>query len=318
MYLSIYALKKHSLLILVLCINPNICGFAQIKEHLVHNNYKRSYISYLPKTYSKDKQYPLVIVLHGGGGTANQIMQNTRQRFNELADEEGFIVVYPNGIKKSWNDNPKRDTNGFARKKNIDDVGFIKRLIELLEHNYSINSDAIFACGISNGGLMSQTLAMALPKKIKAIGMVASNFGSIQIEGSKNTNPFSVLLIHGTTDPLFPYQEGQIGVFGKSRGLVLGIEKSIEHMCRLNGNDSIPVISSIEDKAANDNCTSEHLVYTNPINPNLKVELIKVTNGGHTWPGAKEQRLISRLVGNTTQDFDACDKLWGFFKSTLD
>ncbi|WP_242130923.1 alpha/beta hydrolase family esterase [Aestuariivivens marinum] len=293
-------------------------GFSQNKDFLIHDNYKRSYITYLPKTYSIDKQHPLILVLHGGGGTATQIMQSTKGYFNVLADKNGFIVVYPNGVKKSWNDNPKRDTNSFSRKKNIDDVSFIKNLIELLELKYSINPKAVFACGISNGGLMSQTLAMALPDKIKAVGMVASNFGSIQIEESKNVQPFSILFIHGTADPIFPYQEVDIQVFNKSRGHVLGIDKSITYMCNLNGNEKLPIKLSIKNKALNDNCTSEHCIFPNPKNPYLKIELIKVTNGGHTWPGAKEQRFISKVVGNTTQDFNACDKLWAFFKSIID
>lgn len=305
------------ILMLIIFLSFNI-SFSQHKNFIIHGNYKRSYITYLPKSFSKTKQYPLVFVLHGGGGTANQIMDNTQGRFNQLADEHEFIVVYPNGVKKSWNDNNKRDTNGFARQENIDDVGFIKGLTELFEQEYPINPNAIFACGISNGGLMSQTLAMALPDKIKAIGMVASNFGSIQIEEAKNVSPFSILFIHGTADPIFPYSEGNIKVFRKTRGHVMGIDSSIEYMCRLNGNAITPISTPITNTVVDDGCTSEHIKYPNLKNSNLKVELIKVENGGHTWPGAEKQRLISKLVGKTTQDFNACDFLWDFFKRVMD
>ena len=144
-------------------------SFSQIKnEQLLHDNYLRTWLTYLPKNYSEAKTYPLIIALHGGGGTAKQLLSSTKKRFNTLADKEGFIVVYPQGVKKSWNDNNKRDQNGFARKKNINDVGFISEMIATLKSNYSINDSAIFACGISNGGLMSQTLAMELPHKIKS------------------------------------------------------------------------------------------------------------------------------------------------------
>lgn len=293
-------------------------SFSQVKQQLNHDGYKRTWLTYLPKTYSKEKQYPLVIALHGGGGSANQLMQNTKKHFNQLADNESFIVVYPQGIKKSWNDNSKRDINGYARKHNIDDVGFIKKMLHQLESKYSVNPNAIFACGISNGGLMSQTLAMELPNTIKAIAMVASNFGKLQIEKTKTVSPFSVLFIHGIDDPLFPYKEGEIGVFNKSRGQVLGIEKSIAYMCNLNGNSKTnPTTTPIKNTALYDDCTSEHVFYPNKSNPKLKVELIRIEGGGHTWPGAKKQRLISRLVGRTTQDFNACDKIWGFFKSLI-
>ena len=306
-------MKKTSLIIILclFCINP-ICS--QEKEQLRHDGYNRSWLTYIPENYSESKSYPLLIALHGGGGNARQLMNNTKKRFNVLADSEGFIVVYPQGIKKSWNDNSSRDQNGFARKKKIDDVGFIRKMIAQLEATYNINSDAIFACGISNGGLMSQTLAMELPEKIKAIGMVASNFGKAQIKKMEIVQPFSIMFIHGVDDPVFPYNEGEIGVFGKSRGQVLGIEKSISYMCQLNTISAEPKLYPIENINVNDDCISEHFVYENSL---YKVEFIKVNGGGHTWPGAKKQRLISRIVGKTTSDFNACEKLWEFFKSTM-
>jgi polyhydroxybutyrate depolymerase len=291
-------------------------GFSQAKEELNYDGYKRTWLTYLPKNYSNNNKYPLIIALHGGGGGSRQLMNSTKKRFNKLADNEGFIVVYPQGVKKSWNDNPNRDKNGYARKENIDDVGFIRNMIEDLESKYSINNDAIFACGISNGGLMSQTLAMEMPDKIKAIGMVASNFGKNQINETLDVKPFSIMIIHGLDDPVFPYEEGKIGLYKKYRGNVLGVEKSIEYMCVLNGNSSSPKSLSIENDV-DDACIPEHLFYENLKNPLLKVELIKIDGGGHTWPGAKNQRLIKKIVGKTTEDFNACDKLWAFFKSTM-
>jgi len=308
-------MNKKTLIIIFLSFSLAF-GFSQTKEELMHDTYKRSWVTYLPENYSNGKNYPLIIALHGGGGSSRQLMSSTKKRFNKLADKEGFIVVYPQGVKKSWNDNPNRDQNGYARKENIDDVGFIKKMIEHLELKYSINSDAIFASGISNGGLMSQTLVMELPEKIKAIGMVASNFGKNQIDEFLDVKPFSIMIIHGINDPVFPFEEGEIGLFKKTRGNVLGVEKSIEYMCNLNGNSINPKSLNIENDA-DDNCTPEHLVYENLKNPRLKVELIKIKGGGHTWPGSRKQRLIKKIVGETTEDFNACDKLWTFFKSTM-
>ena len=80
-------------------------SFSQIKDTIIYDNYERSWLTHLPQNYSTEKSYPLVIALHGGGGTAKQLMHNTRKRFNKLTNTEGFIVVYPQGVKKSWNDN---------------------------------------------------------------------------------------------------------------------------------------------------------------------------------------------------------------------
>ena len=307
-------IRLFSVCFFILCFS---ISFSQINESLIHDGYERTWLTIIPKDYSDKKSYPLVIALHGGGGTAKQLMNNTRRRFNQLANQDGFIVVYPQGVKKSWNDNNKRDTNGFARKENIDDVGFIEKMIEQLESKYKINNNATFVCGISNGGLMSQTLAMDLPNKFKAVGMVASNFGKIQIDESTSVSPFSILFIHGINDPVFPYNEGVIEVFNTNRGNVLGIQKSIYYMCNLNGNSKDTTLTSFENSDIKDECTSEKIIYPNPDNPSLRIELIKVNGGGHTWPGAKEQRLIKRIVGKTTQDFNACDALWEFFKSNM-
>ncbi|VAV84603.1 hypothetical protein MNBD_BACTEROID02-1248 [hydrothermal vent metagenome] len=294
-------------------------AFAQIRHgEITHGGYVRTWLTYLPKNYSEAKTYPLVIALHGGGGTAKQLMTSTKKRFNTLADTEGFIMVYPQGAEKSWNDNNKRDQNGFARKENIDDVGFISKMISKLQSEYNINDDAVFACGISNGGLMSQTLAMELPEKIKVIGMVAATFGKDEADKVADVSPFSILFIHGTKDLIIPYAEGDITVFKKTRGHVLGIDKSIAYMCTLNGNILKPIVTKLANTSIKDNMISEHFKYPNPENPSLKVELIKVINGGHSWPGAKKKkRLLKKITGATTQDFNACDKLWEFFKSTM-
>jgi polyhydroxybutyrate depolymerase len=311
-------MKKY-FFILVFSLSFIFSALAQIKQgEITHDGYNRTWLTYIPKNYSKAKAYPLVIALHGGGGTAKQLMNSTKKRFNTLADTEGFIVVYPQGVKKSWNDNNKRDQNGFARKENIDDVGFIGKMISKLQSKYNINSDAVFACGISNGGLMSQTLAMELSEKIKVVGMVAATFGKDEVDKVTAASPFSILFIHGTKDPIIPYTEGDITVFKKTRGHVLGIEKSIAYMCSLNGNSLEPIVTKLANVSVKDNMTSEHLKYLNPENQSLKVELIKVINGGHSWPGAKKKkRLLKKITGATTQDFNACNKLWEFFKSTM-
>ena len=286
------------------------------KQNLVHDGRVRTFFVHLPKNYTPQTKYPLVIALHGGGGTAKAFNRGTRGRFNELADKEDFILVYPQGVKKSWNDNNKRDTLGKARKLNIDDVGFLRKMIQKLENDYSVDSNNIFACGISNGGLMSQTLAAELPEKIKAIGMVASNFSKAQTDEMQSATPFSMIVIHGTEDPLFPYEEGVIQVFKKSRGRVLGVKKSIFFLAAINGNDTIGIVRSLPNPVLMDGCTTEQIVYPNPKNPNYKIELIKVIGGGHTWPGGT-QYLPKKLVGRASKDFNACDALWEFFESTI-
>ncbi|MEM7185308.1 MAG: alpha/beta hydrolase-fold protein [Bacteroidota bacterium] len=283
---------------------------------LEHGGRERTFFLHLPADYSPNSTYPLVIALHGGGGKAKLFNRSTRRRFNELADIEKFIVVYPQGVKKSWNDNSKRDTLGYARRWKVDDVGFIRKMIDQLEAEYSIDPSHIFACGISNGGLMSLTLAVELPEKIKAIGMVASNFSEAQSMEMDASSKFSMIMIHGDQDRIFPYEEGEIKVFRKTRGKVLGVQKSIELLCEINGNNPNGVGRELPDPSANDGCTAEQIVYPNTNDPSLKIELIRVKGGGHTWPGGT-QYLPKSMVGRVSRDFNACDALWTFFESLI-
>jgi polyhydroxybutyrate depolymerase len=307
-----------TLLVLTLSFSSEIAA-KNLKDKayfIQHEGRERAYIVHLPENYSEEKNHPLVIALHGGGGKAKHFNRSTRSRFNQLADEENFILVYPQGVNKSWNDNSKRDTLGYARRWKVDDVGFIRKMIQKLENDYAIDSENIFACGISNGGLMSLTLAVELPEKIKAIGMVASNFSEEQSKEMNRESQFSMIMIHGDKDPIFPYQEAEIIVFKKSRGKVLGVKKSIELLCEINGNTPNGVGQELPNTHTKDGCTVMQIIYPNPNNPNLKIELIRVKGGGHTWPGGT-QYLPKKLIGRVSRDFNACDALWEFFESTI-
>ncbi len=292
--------------------------FAQTKKDtLIHNGLEREYYVHLPQSYDSLQTYALVLALHGGGGKANKFNKSTKGRFNDLSNTQNFIVVYPQGIGKSWNDHPKRNPYGKARQQNIDDVGFIDKMIKKLESGYSIDSSRIFACGISNGGLMAATLAVKLPDKIKAIAMVSSNFSQVFIDDilqdSLAVKPFSILVIHGTKDPIFPYSEGDITAFKKKRGRVIGVDKTIDYMCKTNGNSTQPVITRLPDINPFDTCTETQFDYPNTLDPNIKIRLIKINGGGHTWAGGN-QYFPKRIIGVVCKDFNAADKIWEFFR----
>ena len=196
---------KKNYLIIFLTLNL-IFAFSQYNtetQYLNFEGYERSFEVYIPKNYSDSINYPLVFILHGGGGTAKGLKRSTFARFNKLADLEIFIAVYPNGIEKSWNDGA-RDTIGATRKLKINDVGFFEKMIETLQSNFSVDNKNIFACGISNGGFMVQRLAFKQSDKIKGIGVVAANLSKVQSEKPFPKNPVSVIFINGENDPIVP------------------------------------------------------------------------------------------------------------------
>jgi polyhydroxybutyrate depolymerase len=307
--------SKHIFLSILLLTNILICNaqFRTETGYLQHDGIDRTYELFVPDNYSLKQTYPLVLILHGGGGKAKGIVRSTRFRFNQLANRDGFIAVYPNGIGKSWNDGA-RDTLAPARKLNIDDIVFLKALIVKLEKQLSINQNQIYACGISNGGFMAQRLAYELSDKIKGIGVVAANLSEVQAQKTPPENPVPVIFINGTADPLVPYKGGYVTVFKQKRGKVLSVDKSIDSWKKINGCTEKASEKPFPDINKRDGCTAVKTVWANPVNKNIKVEAIKIQGGGHTWPGTN-QYLPARLVGQTNRDFNGCDEIWNFFQS---
>src|SRR5262249_44867078 len=149
----------------------------------------------------------LVIGLHGGGGDAESLIRSAG--WNDKADQEGFIVAYPNGagpdllgkLFGTWNAGA---CCGFAKANNIDDVGFISAVIDDLESHFTIDSARIYATGHSNGALMAYRLACELTNRIAAI---AANAGQDAIS-CVPPRAISVLDVHGVLDPRVPFEGG--------------------------------------------------------------------------------------------------------------
>ena len=165
---------------LVITLISPIGVFSQSKPKIFKVNDKgleREYIVYIPEKLKTNKPASLLIAFHGFGGTAYMFMYNSG--FNTLAEREGFIAVYPQG--SLLNGNAYWNVDGWARNSTVDDVGFIRLMIQELHNNYNIDSSKIFAAGMSNGGFLSIQLACEMPDIFAA---VASVTGSMTPENS--------------------------------------------------------------------------------------------------------------------------------------
>jgi polyhydroxybutyrate depolymerase len=262
------------------------------------------------KPAHSDKR-PLLFVLHGGGGTNRGMVRLTKGRFNELADRDGFFVVYPQGIDKSWNDGRPDKISG-AHRKGIDDVGFFRALIEYLVYEYPIDSDRIFVTGISNGGLMSFRLGCGLPDKIRAIAPVTAQIPSAIEPQCRSESTVSLAVFNGTEDPLVPYNGGQITVFRKQRGEVLSTDETIWIWQNKNQCRSETRVTEFPDLIA-DGTRVTKIEYTQCAAAS-KVVLYRIDGGGHAWPDGR-QYLPVGLIGRTSRDINACDEIWEFFRS---
>ena len=279
---------------------------------LSHDGLRRHYILYQPSARAEHAgKRPLLLVLHGGGGTHKNMLRLTNERFNQLAERDGFFVVYPQGIDKSWNDG-RRDKISGAHRKGIDDVGFLRALIEKLTDQYPIDPRRVFVTGISNGGLMSYQLACSLPDTIRGIAPVTAQIPAAIAPLCRTESAVSLAVFNGTEDPLVPYHGGQIKVFRQQRGAVLSTAETIRIWRQKNGCSPQATIAAFADLA--DDGTRVTKIEYGPCDSGAKVALYRIDGGGHTWPDGR-QYLPVRWIGRTTRDINGCDEIWAFFKS---
>lgn len=269
---------------------------------------ERTYLVHVPPVSGKTRSLPLLIALHGGGGTGQSMVTLTLGGLNTLADKEGFIVVYPDGVEKQWNDGREGDFTRAHREK-IDDVGFISALIDHLAQKHEIDSQRVYATGISNGAMMSYRLACELSHKIAAVTPVCGAMPLDLVSRCSPAKPISVLVISGTEDRLVPWDGGS--VIG-GRGRILSVPDSVKYWVTHNQCSATPVITMEADTDPQDGTRVRKEVYGQG-KDGTEVILYAIEGGGHTWPGGY-QYLPEAAIGRTSRDIDANTVIWDFFK----
>jgi polyhydroxybutyrate depolymerase len=267
---------------------------------------QRTYWLHLPTPLPKGK-LPVVLVFHGGTGTGKGLEKLTK--FSQLADREGFIAVYPDGIGKNWNDGRVGDFS-VPLKEKIDDVGFITALLDALAKQHAIDPKRIYATGISNGGIFSHYLGARLSSRIAAIAPIVGGMADPFYREFKPAEPVAVLILQGTADPMVPYDGGWIT--NKKRGKIIGTDETIKLWIKHNGCERKPEVADLPDKDPDDGCTVKRYTYGKGKN-GTEVVLFRIEGGGHTWPGGL-QYAPKKLVGVVCRDIDANAVIWDFFK----
>ncbi len=249
---------------------------------------------------------PMVMVFHGGLGLAARMDQMTG--FNSIADREGFIVVYPQGIDRHWYDG--RNVEGQNR---FDDVDFVKNIIDHMERKYRADSQHIYACGISNGGFFAQYVALQLPTKIAAVASVAATLPALIASGRPSLKPMSVLYILGLNDPLVPFKGGPIHYkHFKDRGMLISASQAAVFWQTGNRGSKMPTSVDLPDTDPTDNCRVKVATFGGGLRGS-EVVVYGIEGGGHTWPGSIPT-LSKGLVGETCRDISASEVIWDFFK----
>ena len=265
---------------------------------LVDQGHTRTYYIYTPKSYKSERSMPMVLVFHGDNGTGHSIADVTQ--FNKLAEQKGFIAVYPDGINKRWTlrGNPSGRVN---------DVAFTDALITHIKQIRNIDSSKVYASGFSRGAILTQALACQLPDKIAAFASVAGSLPARLKPKCQPNNPVSMLMINGTNDTAVHYE----GDEKTARGALISIPEAITHWRVQDKCTSPAQIKQIPGPNPNDHYYVKTTYYAN-CRGGSEVLLTDVIQGGHSWPGGASQD-PNQIKFNNAIGYNASNTIWDFF-----
>jgi polyhydroxybutyrate depolymerase len=296
-----------SLVLLSVFLNTSLLYGKDFLEQVIVDGISRSAWVHLPSDYNYKNTYPVVLVLHGGGG--NLYTPYYQTGMNELADREKFIVVYPEGnpvdpLKPHkncfWNDGrPLADGSYMA----ADDVSYVAGVLDSLSSKLKVDQSRIYATGISNGAFMAYRLGKELSDRIAAIGTVAGVRGADEIQPAP-PEALPIIHFHGKKDLLAPYN---------------GTNSTKTYYFIT---DFLPVPEAMETWALHNGCLPDPVETLKINNAEMTrwsggaadVVLWTLEDGGHTWPGGKIWPWeVFFGVGNINRDISASEEMWEFF-----
>lgn len=255
---------------------------------------ERYFIEYIPKTLKPNA--PLLFVLHPSGGDGASMRDYSNYEFDELADQNGFLVVYPDGFENTWND--CRGGSPFSSKAlKIDDVGFIRRLIDHEVETRKIDRKRVFAAGWSNGAQLAYRLGLERPEDFAGIAAISASVPvKASLDCGETGKPIPAMIINGTADPINPFAGGMVRLGGAQLGNVLSSEDTARYWARLLGITAAPTAADLPHKGGRTSVSG--LTWMKDGKPAVVHYTVK--NGGHAMP----------LKG---EDLDSPVAIWNFF-----
>jgi polyhydroxybutyrate depolymerase len=242
---------------------------------------------YVPARADAIGPLPVVVVLHGHGGTARQAMRVSRM--NELAEARGFLAVYPEG--SSWMGTPWRSWNagaccGYAMERQVDDIGFLRELLADLAQAYPVDPARVYLAGISNGAMLAYRAGCELADRIAAIAPIA---GTLDRTTCRPSGPVSVIIFHGADDAHVPYAGGR----GRHGRMDPPVAEAVRFWVERNGCEAAARRPARGAVIEEDYSGCAH---------NTGVKLYTVQGGGHRW--------FDRRRGDP---LSATELMWEFF-----
>jgi len=266
---------------------------------------KRSYQTYLPPSLPKGA--PLVMVMHGSGGSATQIRLETGYAFERLADQHAFALAFPNAIDGYWD---ACNIVGDVGANGFDDVKFLTTLVDKLVAETGVDANRVFAVGSSRGGSMALRLALEAPSRFRAVAAISSSVPTTDNSKCKRSaaGASSVLIMNGTDDPLVPFDGGQVSLFGLlyKNGAVRSSRESAQYFADLDHLASAP---DVHETPLADGVRVERMLWHD--GSAIEVELAAIHGAGHGLPQPYRRR--PRLLGPSPSQPNGAELIWEFF-----
>jgi polyhydroxybutyrate depolymerase len=283
----------------LLLLTLSACAFgAGLERSIAIGGTTRTYVVHLPGGRAPENPAPLVVVLHGGGGNAANAARMSGM--DAKADKEGFIAVYPNGTGRrflTWN---AWRCCGAALDERVDDVAFIRAVVEAVARDFAVDRRAIYATGLSNGAMMAYRLGCDAADVFAAIAPVA---GALDTDDCGPSAPVAVIVFHGTADGHVRFEGGEPRTaFDRHKRVDNSVAYAIDFWKRRNGCDD----AAKRQKHG-------HVVHdAYSCAEGSAVELYAIEGQGHAWPGG-EKGIRNGNVDPPTTEISATDLMWDFF-----
>lgn len=263
---------------------------------------KRAFRVYVPTSYQPGTPTPMVMMFHGVVSDPVKI-QNKLSFMNDVAEREGFLVIWPEGKGRihAWN---AGSCCGTAMEVDLDDVQFVRNLMDLIDDQLCVDHDRVHAAGMSNGGIFTLRLACEMSDEFASVGLVAGTDTEIDCTP---TSPVSVLQIHGSEDLIVPYNGGLgCGIFQIDFPSVPNTQSAWAERLGCAGSPEPWQSTSDTECTLRADCP-----------PGVDLGLCTVAGGGHQWPGNGESIYYNDCPedGDKTETFAASQMLWDFFRT---
>lgn len=246
----------------------------------------------------------LILALHGGGGDPDQFAKASG--LARAATKAGFAVAFPAGTGRrgerllTWNGGY---CCGSAARRGIDDIGFLKKVIEDAASRFGVDGSRVYLTGMSNGSILSETFAAKNPGLVRAVAGVSGTMdtGSTRVQGM-----VPALIIHGTADTMVPYEGGQ-GDTSLTRTNFASVDSVVQAFLAPWGGVLAETSRVIDRKDDGTSVT----VTDYQKGGQVVLRLMTVEGGAHHWPGGRK----ARLKEGKTQEIDANTEILRFFKA---